>query len=37
MQNWISAADALLALIVMRLPMPRPAQKYRVENLIRDT
>merc|ERR1719174_3694426 len=33
MQIWINAADTLLAMIVMRLPSPRTAQKYRVENL----
>merc|ERR550525_1350794 len=33
MQIWINAADTLLAMIVMRLPSPRAAQKYRVENL----
>merc|ERR1719462_612589 len=33
MQIWINAADTLLSMIVMRLPSPRKAQKYRVENL----
>merc|ERR1711871_1199954 len=33
MQIWINAADTLLSMIVMRLPSPRAAQKYRVENL----
>merc|ERR1711939_507459 len=33
MQIWINAADTLLSMIVMRLPSPRTAQKYRVENL----
>lgn len=33
MQIWINAADTLLSMIVMRLPSPRVAQKYRVENL----
>merc|ERR1712093_693848 len=33
MQIWINAADTLLSMIVMRLPSPREAQKYRVENL----
>merc|ERR1711988_816680 len=33
MQVWINAADTLLAMIVMKLPSPRVAQKYRVENL----
>merc|ERR1719271_2221998 len=33
MQIWINAADTLLAMIVMKLPSPRVAQKYRVENL----
>merc|ERR1712225_6255 len=33
MQVWINAADTLLSMIVTRLPSPRAAQKYRVENL----
>merc|ERR1719231_2142751 len=33
MQIWINAADTLLAMIVMKLPSPRFAQRYRVENL----
>merc|ERR1719386_455367 len=33
MQLWINAADTLLSMIVTRLPSPRVAQKYRVENL----
>jgi len=33
MQIWINAADTLLSMIVTRLPSPRKAQKYRVENL----
>merc|ERR1711870_21094 len=33
MQIWIKAADTLLSMIVTRLPSPRTAQKYRVENL----
>merc|ERR1719209_417825 len=33
MQIWINAADTLLSMIVTRLPSPRQAQKYRVENL----
>merc|ERR1719301_268721 len=33
MQIWINAADTLLATIVTRLPSPKTAQKYRVENL----
>merc|ERR1711981_46065 len=33
MQVWINAADTLLAMIVTKLPSPRVAQKYRVENL----
>merc|ERR1712217_553157 len=33
MQVWINAADTLLSMIVTRLPSPRVAQKYRVENL----
>merc|ERR1719299_280285 len=33
MQIWINAADTLLSMIVMKLPSPVQAQKYRVENL----
>lgn len=33
MQIWINAADTLLSMIVLRLPSPITAQKYRVENL----
>merc|ERR1712241_1239197 len=33
MQIWINAADTLLAMIATKLPSPRQAQKYRVENL----
>merc|ERR1719436_2334540 len=33
MQIWINAADTLLSMIITRLPSPRTAQKYRVENL----
>merc|ERR1719421_1142484 len=33
MQIWINAAETLLQTIVMRLPSPMKAQKYRVENL----
>merc|ERR1711953_729463 len=33
MQIWINAADTLLSMIVTKLPSPRAAQKYRVENL----
>merc|ERR1719510_800684 len=33
MQIWINAADTLLSMIVTKLPSPRDAQKYRVENL----
>merc|ERR1711988_1198195 len=32
-QIWINAADTLLSMIVTKLPSPRAAQKYRVENL----
>jgi elongation factor 2 len=32
-QIWINAADTLLSMIVSKLPSPRQAQKYRVENL----
>jgi elongation factor 2 len=32
-QRWLNAADALLEMIVMSLPSPRTAQRYRVENL----
>merc|ERR1711870_218001 len=33
MQVWINAADTLLSMIITKLPSPRVAQKYRVENL----
>merc|ERR1719389_1395213 len=33
MQIWINAAETLLSMIVSKLPSPRVAQKYRVENL----
>merc|ERR1719313_2547754 len=33
MQIWINAADTLLSMIVTKLPSPKMAQKYRVENL----
>merc|ERR1712232_1059464 len=33
MQIWINAAETLLAMIVTKLPSPKLAQKYRVENL----
>merc|ERR1719395_162604 len=33
MQLWINAADTLLQMLVTKLPSPRAAQKYRVENL----
>ena len=33
MQVWINAADTLLQMIVLHLPSPAKAQKYRVENL----
>merc|ERR1712226_1655954 len=33
MQIWINAADTLLSMLVSKLPSPRAAQKYRVENL----
>jgi len=33
MQNWISAADALLEMIVHHLPSPVIAQRYRVDTL----
>jgi elongation factor 2 len=33
MQIWINAADTLLSMIVLRLPSPKLAQKYRVFNL----
>merc|ERR1712176_48628 len=33
MQIWINAADTLLSMIVTKLPSPKAAQKYRVENL----
>ncbi|CAM9948175.1 unnamed protein product [Pylaiella littoralis] len=33
MQKWLPAADAVLEMIVVHLPSPPQAQKYRVENL----
>merc|ERR1712084_15116 len=33
MQIWINAADTLLSMIITKLPSPKAAQKYRVENL----
>lgn len=33
MQTWLNAGDCLLEMIVLRLPSPRVAQAYRVENL----
>mgnify|MGYP006077473439 CR=1 FL=1 len=33
MQKWIPAADAILEMIVVHLPDPRTAQKYRAETL----
>jgi len=33
MQIWLNAADTLLQMIVIHLPSPKVAQKYRVENL----
>merc|ERR1712078_383576 len=33
MQLWINAADTLLQMLVTKLPSPRVAQKYLVENL----
>ena len=35
MRIWSSVADALLSMIVIRLPLPRVTQNYRVDNLIR--
>ena len=32
---WITAADTLLAMIAMRLSLPRRMQKYRFENCTR--
>merc|ERR1712166_568170 len=33
MRKWLSASDALLEMIVIHLPSPAAAQKYRVESL----
>merc|ERR1712224_352527 len=33
MQVWMNSADTLLQMLVTKLPSPRVAQKYRVENL----
>jgi elongation factor 2 len=32
-QKWINAAEALIEMIIMKLPSPRKAQKYRCANL----
>lgn len=32
-QKWINAADALIEMIILRLPSPKAAQKYRVDYL----
>jgi len=32
-QKWINAAEALLEMIILKLPSPVKAQKYRVTNL----
>ena len=32
-QKWINAADALIEMIILRLPSPRAAQRYRVDYL----
>ena len=32
-QKWINAADALLEMIIMKLPSPKKAQKYRASYL----
>ena len=33
MQSWINAGDALVSMVVTKLPAPKLAQRYRVENL----
>merc|ERR1712066_1028097 len=33
MQIWLHGADTLLTMIVLQLPSPKAAQRYRVENL----
>ena len=32
-QKWINAADALLQMIIMKLPSPKEAQAYRASHL----
>lgn len=32
-QKWVNAADALIEMIILRLPSPKEAQKYRVDYL----
>jgi len=32
-QKWINAADALYEMIILKLPSPVQAQKYRAANL----
>ena len=33
MQNWLSCGESLLSMVVTKLPSPKVAQRYRVENL----
>eukprot|EP00438_Fugacium_kawagutii_P035184 Skav232759 [mRNA] locus=scaffold1229:118040:131707:+ [translate_table: standard] len=33
MQNWINAGESLVSMVVTKLPAPKLAQRYRVENL----
>lgn len=33
MQKWLPAGDAVLEMIVLHLPSPRDAQKYRTDML----
>lgn len=33
MRNWMDAADAILEMIVLHLPSPKDAQKYRYKYL----
>lgn len=33
MQKWLPAGDAILEMIVLYLPSPRDAQKYRTDQL----
>ena len=33
MQKWLNASDSILEMVVLKLPSPKLAQKYRVKYL----